>query len=246
MANKFLEFLKQYGPNKGSNGFSTFDMPGASGSWEETKKKKKIPSVESFLETPEQTAAKAAQQGTAQVEQNKATAKSADVVAQQLVASKAGETSKIDPVSDRYQDFYNKSTAALAKFNNDAFGGKNGTPSLNGGSAALAAYNSPVRGALMMKQRQAFRLLQGGSFADTANLKAEERQKNAALAKEAMAGASYRKNLGTATIANANTNTAAEARKAHESGVAEAYLGMQKKKKGVKIDLNDIYAMFPQ
>lgn len=240
MLNKFLDFLEQAkrraGPDFG------FQSGGASGGW--TEQKKKIPSVETFLETPAQTAAKATQQGVAQVEKNKADVKSADEAAKQLVASSPGETSKIAAVTDRYQDTYNKANAALSAYNKAAFGNMKSRG--NADSEAMAAYNSPQRGQLMMQQRQAFRLLQGGSFADTANTKAEERQKNAALAQSAMADSAYKQNLSRAAISNANTNVSAEDRKAHESGVAEAYLGMQKKKKDVKIDLNDIHSLFSQ
>lgn len=244
MVNQFLDFLKKYGPNLGANGFDTRELPGASGSW--TSQKKKIPSVESFLPTPEQTATNAEKTTAQQVDKSRTAEQSANATAQRLVASKPGETSKIDPVTDRYQEYYDKSTAALKKFNDNAFGGTNGTPSLTGGSDALAAYNSPIRGSLMTKQRQAFRLLENGSFADNANLKAEQRQKNAAQAESALADAAYKQNLSKAAIAGANVGTSAEARKAHESSVAEEYLGTRKKKKDTPIDLNDIYAMFPQ
>lgn len=151
---------------------------------------------------------------------------------------------KIAAVSDRYQGVYDQSIKDLNEYNSKHF--SNGM-SGEGGSESMAAYNSPERGSLIRQSRQAFRLLQGGSFADKSNIKAEERAKNAAQAQSAMADVAYKQNLGNTAVANANTNINAENRKQHESITAERYLlGDSAKKKKKDIDLNDIYSLFPQ
>jgi hypothetical protein len=97
----------------------------------------------------------------------------------------------IDPVVDRYAKMYEEATTAIDRFNRADFvprgrDTRSYDPTKTGSSVARAKYSSPERGALLKRQRQAFELLQGGSFADTANIKKQQRQMQAAHAQQAL------------------------------------------------------------
>lgn len=213
---------------------------GASGTWEEDK-----PSILSLVKKSgldknnAQVAAKDTTDAATKKKDKKRTA--AERAAQLVPSTSVPETSKIDSVTDRYSDMYIDSQKALKQFSDNKLRGPRG-----GGTDATNAYNSLEMGQLIAKNKQAFRLLRHGSFADNANQKLEARSLDAAKAQQALADIPYKQNIGKAAISNANLGNATERRKLHESQVAEAYLNSKKKKKPLEIDLNDINSAFPQ